>query len=380
MKNFPAFVLVASLVFVTSIAVSYRYFSWLNAPTPVAQTLVDTLQNTAQPVASSVPQSGLSGVLLPTSVPLPLPPVAKTLTNGTQVFQTFNNCGPASLSMALSYYVIKETQGTLGKALRPYQNPQGDNDDKSVTLIELAEKAKEYGFVVYRRPMGDIELLKQFIANDMPIITRTWLHPGEDIGHFRVIKGYDEAAKVLIQDDSLQGKNIRYSYNEFLDLWKAFQYEFLVLVPAEKQAVAEQILGERVDEQKAWTQALVLSDQQIQQSSSDMYARFNRSVALYYLQRYQESIQEYERVESQLPFRMLWYQLEPLLAYRNVGNDARVLSLTQQILDRANRAYSELYFLRGEIFQKQGRPELAAAEFAKADQYNNTPYWKSNLK
>src|SRR3989344_5350984 len=62
-----------------------------------------------------------------------LPPSesAKVLIGGTQVFQTYNNCGPAALSMALSYYGIKASQHELGDILRPYQQAQGNNDDKT---------------------------------------------------------------------------------------------------------------------------------------------------------------------------------------------------------------------------------------------------------
>src|SRR3989304_4636966 len=78
----------------------------------------------------------------PTPAPSPVfslakPPAVKIIPHKLQVFQTFNNCGPAALSMTLSYFGINESQQKLGNELRPYQNPQGDNDDKSVTLDEL---------------------------------------------------------------------------------------------------------------------------------------------------------------------------------------------------------------------------------------------------
>src|SRR3989344_1493909 len=186
-----------------------------------------------------------------TPISLSKPPVQKTLKNDYHIFQTFNNCGPASLSMTLSYFGIKVSQKVIGNELRPYQNPQGDNDDKSVTLNELAEKAKEYGLIPYHRPMGNPEIVKQFIANDIPVITRTWTKPAEDIGHYRVIKGYDETAGTFLQDDSLQNKNLIYTYADFNEIWKKFNYEYLVLVPVEKKEVAEQILGENADTKTA---------------------------------------------------------------------------------------------------------------------------------
>jgi tetratricopeptide (TPR) repeat protein len=307
-------------------------------------------------------------------------PTRKVLSGGTHMFQTFNNCGPASLSMALSYYDIQVTQQLLGQELRPYQQAQGDNDDKSVTLYELAEKAAEYNLTAYNRPAGDIELLQQFIAHDIPVITRTWLKPGEDIGHFRVVKGYDQATGQLIQDDSLQGKDLSYDNEEFLELWEAFNYEFLVLVPSEKKIVAETILGERLDPQSAWQQALEFSESKLQQQPENIYAQFNQSVALYYLGRYADSIAAYEQVATQLPSRMLWYQLEPILAYYKSEDFDSVLELSDQILNNQNRAYSELHYLKGLVFEKQGVEDRAAQSFADAKRYNSQNYWQANLE
>lgn len=306
-------------------------------------------------------------------------PTAKTIPGGTHAFQTFNNCGPAALSMALSHFGITETQQTLGISLRPYQNPQGNNDDKSVTLREVATKAEEFGLTSYLRPAGNIAIIEAFIAEDIPVIARTWLEPNEDIGHFRVVKGYDQANQILIQDDSLQGKDLAFSYDEFEELWSTFNYEFLVLVPAEKQAVSERILGGLANEQQAWQSALALAEEQLTDDPSDIYAAFNKSVALYYLGRYQESVEAYEEVENRLPSRMLWYQLEPVLAYYQLGDYARVNQIADRILANQNRAYSELYYLKGLIYQQQGQEAAATTAFNTAEQYNNSDYWKVNV-
>lgn len=175
------------------------------------------------------------------------PPEKKILADGTHVFQTFNNCGPAALSMALTYYGFSITQQQLGQELRPFQNPKGDNDDKSVTLEELAEKAEEYGLVPFHRPGGSVEIIKQFITYDIPVVARTLTKPTEDIGHYRVVKGYDTASGQLFQDDSLQGKNLTFTFTDFNVLWQRFNFEYVVLVPPEKENIALAILKEETD-------------------------------------------------------------------------------------------------------------------------------------
>jgi predicted double-glycine peptidase len=331
------------------------------------------------------PGSELAKIMLdvnPSPSPLlslaPLP-TQKTLASGSHAFQTFNNCGPASLSMALSYFEITATQQELGNALRPYQNLQGDNDDKSVTLAELAVKAQEYDLLTYHRPGGNLKIIQNFIAEDIPVITRTWTKPNEDIGHYRVVKGYDQSQNILIQDDSLQGKNLSYTIDEFNQLWQAFNYEFLVLVPPEKKAIAETILGDQLDEKTAWELALQQAQAQVSQTPTDIYAQFNLLTAHYHLGNYQATVTIFEQVQDRLPERMLWYQLEPLLAYYQLGQDDRVLSLTQEILANHNRAFSELHYLRGQIFRKRGQTIAANEAFKLAEQYNQHPYWQTNL-
>ena len=298
----------------------------------------------------------------------------KTIPQKLHVFQTFNNCGPAALSMALSYFDINVSQQELGKNLRPFQNPQGDNDDKSVTLAELAKKAREYNFLTYHRPAGDINTIKLFISYDMPVIVRTWLKENDDIGHYRLIRGFDDTLGQFIQDDSLQGADLKYSYGEFLNLWQGFNYEYLVLVPKEKQALAESILRESNDEKKAWEKALELAQKELQENPDDIFTKFNISVGYYYLGDYQKAVEIFELIEDKLPFRMLWYQIEPILAYQKLKKYDKVFTLTDKILGNHNRAFSELYQIRGEIYLEQGKPDLAKAEFEKARLYNETNF------
>jgi tetratricopeptide (TPR) repeat protein len=307
----------------------------------------------------------------PTPIPtLPPLPTANIIENDYQIFQTFNNCGPAALSMALSYYGINKSQLELGQELRPYQNPQGNNDDKSVTLDELAKEAEKFNLLAYVRPHGNVKLLKTFIAQGIPVIIETTLTESDDIGHFRVVKGYDDTIGVIIQDDSMQGHNIQFSQDVIDNMWKQYDYEYLVLVPKEKQQIAEAILGNDLNEKIAWQEAAAVNQQSLVINPNDVNSRFNFSVALYHLGSYQESVSEFEKIENKLPFRTLWYQIEPIEAYFALENYQRVFALTDEILNNGNRAFSELYIIRGKIYQKQGNMQAARAEFEKAVFYN----------
>ncbi len=304
------------------------------------------------------------------TIPVTKAPDEKILGNDYHVYQSFNNCGPASLSMMLSYFGVKESQEALGAALRPYQHPQGDNDDKSVTLDELARKGEEYGFIAFHRPNGNVRMIKQFIGAEIPVLTRTWLKEGEDIGHYRVVKGYDDTKGELIQDDSLQGKNLRYTYAQFNAIWDKFNFEYVVFVPKEKEYSVRQILGDEADETTSWANAAKRSRELLTQDPDNIYNRFNLSVALYHTGDYKGSASEFEKVETRLPKRTLWYQIEPIQAYAALNNVERVLSITESILSNQNRAFSELYIIRGDMYLKQGDKEAARGEYQKAVEYN----------
>lgn len=326
----------------------------------------------------SEPESVLDIIqeIIPTPSPTPfptLPPIPQSylIPQKLHVFQSFNNCGPATLSMALSYFEVDRSQQELGNILRPYQIPGGDNDDKSVTLSEVAKQATEYGLLSYLRPNGTSEKLKQFIANGIPVVTRTWLKPNEDIGHYRVVRGYDDTSGVFIQDDSLQGKNLSYAYSDFDEIWIPFNYEYLVIVPMDKKETVEKILGEEVEERIAWENARNRIELEIQKTPDNWHLTFALSRIKYYLKDYTGSVEEFNKVENLLSFRTLWYQIEPILAVYQAGDYERVMSLTERILNNHNRAFSELYIIRGDIYKSRGQIDLANQEYQKAIFYNS---------
>lgn len=308
----------------------------------------------------------------PTPTPLPRPEIPSSflMPKRAHMFQSFNNCGPAALSMALSHYGINKSQAELGQKLRPYQHPTGDNDDKSTTLEELAEESKSYNLTPFHRPNGDVEKIKQFVAAGFPVITRTLLKSDDDIGHYRVVRGYNDTTKQFTQDDSLQGADLKYSYDDFLELWKPYNYEYLVLVTKDKENLAKQILQDEYDVNVAWENSLTRLNEELEENPNDMYTQFNLATTYYHLGKYEETTEMFEKVESRLPMRTLWYQIEPILAYQKLKDYDRVFEITNKILSNNNRAFSELYLIRGEIYLTQGETAKATAEFKKAVTYN----------
>jgi predicted double-glycine peptidase len=289
-------------------------------------------------------------------------PVSKELEDGYFISQTFNNCGPSALSMDLSYYGVHVSQETLADDLRPTHNTTGKDDDKSTTPEEIVAEAGKYGFTAYYRPNGSIQLLKDFIANGIPVMTRTLFIPTEDFGHYRVIKGYDDRTDTIIDEDGFQGPEVKYSYANFMSLWQEYNYEYIVLVPPGKGALVQSIIGKDMNTNTAWENAKTVAE-----SQGDI---FNESVADYYLGNYADSVSEFEKAEPTLSQHTLWYQMEPIESYYEIGNYPKVFSLAQSILTNGDAIYPELYVLEGEAYEKEGDTAAANTAFATALQYN----------
>lgn len=343
MKRFVVFLIF--LVLVAGGVGAFWYFSREKAPLVVVSP--PEVEETSEGVfAVELNEVGESVLLPPTA----------------QVYQTWNNCGPATVSMILSFYGIKKSQAEIASDLRPYQNPKGDNDDKTIFPQEFADYVKQFGLESIYRVGGDVELLKKFLANGLPVVVKQWLHRGEDIGHFRIVRGFDESQKVFISDDSYDGPNRKISFSDFEKLWQPFNYGYILVYVPESQEIVEAILGEAIDPAVAYQRAVKKA-----QLESNY---FNLSVSFYHLGDYQKSVEAFAKVEGQLPRRMLWYQIEPILAYQELGKFDKVLALTEKILNGGNRAFSELYQIRGEVFLALGEKEKARLEFEKAVRYN----------
>jgi len=111
-------------------------------------------------------------------------------------------------------------------------------------------------------------------------------------------------------------------------------------------------------------------DKEVELDPESVYPIFNLATSYYHVAQYEDSIKYFEQVESRLPRRALWYQIEPILAYKELGNYDRVFQISNWLFENDNRAFSELYQIRGEIYLEKGDKEAARKEFELALKYN----------
>ncbi len=192
------------------------------SPIPTAMptaTSVVTEDPIAVPTATSMP-------VLPsatsTPLPTPIPPTAIALLPSarlygfTHIYQTWNNCGPATLTMGLTYYGWSQDQQIAANYLKP------DSEDKNVSPGQMVQFVNENTNVrALVRLGGDLDMIRRLVLEGFPVIVETGYMPeGYDwMGHYRLIVAYDDQAQQMYAYDSFLGhgdfQGLPTSYSHF---------------------------------------------------------------------------------------------------------------------------------------------------------------------
>jgi tetratricopeptide (TPR) repeat protein len=319
-------------------------------PDPTLQAMVRTTLSALTPTATltSTPGPTQPPTVTPTPTVVPTPlPASVQLRGVRHEYQKWNNCGPATLSMALSFWGWQGDQRDTAAYLKP--NPR----DKNVMPYEMAgyvEDETDLNAIV--RVGGDLDLIKRFVAAGIPVVVEKGFEgAGFDgwMGHYEVITGYDDARQRFTAQDSYIMPDLPVAYADLLAYWRAFNYLYLVVYPADRQTEVMSLLGPEADE-AANNQAAAqrASDEVFASSGRDQFfAWFNRGTNLVRLQDYAGAAQAFDEayaLDAQLavtdpehrPWRMLWYQTGPYFAYFFAGRYGDVINLATQTLVNAS--------------------------------------------
>lgn len=286
--------------------------------------------------------------------------------------QGWNNCGPTNITMALSHFGWQEDQNYAAQFLKP------ETEDKNVSPGELVNFVNTHtGVRAITRIGGDIELLKNLIAANFPVIIETTFTPeGSDwIGHYQTIVGYDDnAGSFYVYDSWLgigDGNGIAEPYEQLDRDWQAFNRTFVVLYEQSREGVLVGLLGDLADVNLAAERALTVGQQEASQDPTNPFAWFNIGTALTRLGRYEQAASAYdEATRRMLPFRMLWYQFGPFEAYFNVGRYDDVMGLVQNNLTNGAQYVEETYYWQGRVYEARGQNNEAIAAYTRALNHN----------
>lgn len=316
------------------------------------------------------PTPTLAPTVAPTSsptTPSPEPLAAQVALQGVQhAYQTWNNCGPVTVAMNLSYFGHYRNQKETATFLKP------DADDKNVSLEQMVTYAQNQGFEGIIRIGGTAEVLQRLLSNGFPVIVEDWMEPEDrgGIGHYRLFTGYDTAAGHFIAQDSYYGPNRPMAMGEFDASWRVFNRRYAVIFRPEEMRDVEALLGTMADDEAMLAHTLTVARDEAEANPGDVFAWFNLGTAYTWLGEPELAAAAFDEARRiGLPFRMLWYQMEPFEAYLGVGRYEEVVQLAEATLQTTGN-HEEAHYYQGLAYQAMGSEEAAGRAFRKALDYN----------
>ena len=322
-------------------------------PTSVPSPTSDVLQSVPSPNLAS------AAIPLPESVMLPSPDWEK---------QDWNNCGPATLAIALRFFGWEGDQFEISDLVKPDRGDKNVNIEEMIYFVRTRAGWLEADF----RVGGTIETLKRFLAKGYPVVVEKGyviVSDGPDngwAGHYMLLTGYDDSRKVFVGQDSFIGPDREITYTDLEEAWKSFNHVFMYVYPVADPAPLESILGPDFDVDVNRERALERVQREIELDPEDEFSWFNLGSNLLYFERYIEAADAYDTaLILGLPWRFTRYQFGPYIAYFHSGRTEDVIALSEATLQRTAKA-EEARLWRGWAYYRLGDVGAAIEEFRTA--------------
>jgi hypothetical protein len=340
------------------------------------------IATTAAPTETPEPSPTVEATLEPTSTPTTQAPVSiateeapvsrsfeyepsKLLTGITYRKQGWNECGPANVTMALSYFGWQNDVKYASDILK------WGREDKNVNPSEMVAFVNEQSQLrALTRVGGDIELIKALVSAGFPVILETsYVFEAYDwLGHYRTIVGYDSNMGVFTINDSFLGEGIQERFSSVDQQWQHFNRRFIVVYQPQDEARVAAILGDLADPVKAAEHAFKVAQEEVRQDSTNAYAWFNMGSSLVMMGDYERAAVAYtEALRSpKLPFRVMWYQFGAFEAFYEVGRYEDIVSYVQANITSSRGYIEEIHYWHGKALAAMGDEAGAERAFRQA--------------
>lgn len=337
---------------------------------------------------NSQPESEVESTLIPKSLPqaspTPVPiPITSRLESFNHQFQTWNNCGPATLAMGLSYFDVLVSQEATASFLKPNPEDRNVSPEELVAYVDQETKLKALS-----RTNGDLHLLRLLIAAGFPVIVELGINPPGEYrwmgwyGHYLLAVAYDDTNKEFWMYDSWfgtseipgenaddQGRQVR--YQDLDSGWREFNRNYIVLYQPDQEAMLTEIIGQNMDDNVMWSEALRKVEEELQESPENAFLWFNLGTVHNALGNYEKAALAFDQARAiGLPWRMLWYQFGPYESYYQIGRFEDVILLADVTL-KDRPYFEESYYYRGLAHAALGDMKKAQADLEKAVNFNS---------
>lgn len=340
--------------------------------------IVHTSTPPVLPTATQMPPTATinssTPTMIPTATPTPLPEIV-TLAFDAYEKQDMNNCGPATLSMYLQYY------GWDGDQFDVFDWTKTERADRNVNIQELDHFVRMNAgwLVTLHRVGGTLDLLKEFIAAEIPVVTENSFYFEEEYyanddrwaGHYQFLTGYDDTTQTFTIQDSIKGGNRTVPYDEFLKKWQSFNYLFMLVYHPNDEALVTEILGDYNSENRSREIASAIALQEIEANPEDVFAWFNLATNQSYFEDYATAADSYDQARAiGWPQRMLRYQFGPFVTYYRAGRTDDVIELLDYAL-RITPNSEEAWLWKGWVEYRLGNAQARNDAFLEAYKFNH---------
>jgi hypothetical protein len=317
---------------------------------------------TPEPTATPLPTEGPTATPTapPTQTPVPTPLPGKiTLTGFKHEYQKFNNCGPATLSMNLTFWGWQGDQLVTRQFLRPGFEEIDDKNTGPAEMVAYVNAQTQLRALT--RVNGTLPLLKQFLAVGLPVIIERGLQlQGERWeGHYVLLTGYDDARQKFVAQDALIMPDLPIPYAELEEAWwRDFNYQYVVVYPPEREAEVFALLGPDANEFANYQRAAERAAKEIAELTgrNQFFAYYNLGSSLVGLQDYAGAAQAFDKAfalyptlpEDERPYRAWWYLHAPYEAYYHTERYRDVINLADTALATASEpGLEEVLYWKG---------------------------------
>jgi hypothetical protein len=284
------------------------------------------------------------------------------------VWQKWNNCGPSAVLMALSAFGIVRDQLGVAADLKP------DREDTNVTPDELAAYARRQGVETHVGYAGNRDIARALLRVGVPVIVEQWIdvRGRGEMGHYRVLIGYDDRESAFIVQDSYYGANRHYAYDEFEQMWRPFGGVYIVLYVPQQAAGVQAAIGGDWDEGTMWRRSLAEHEAWVTTDPGSAWAWLTLGEVRSRLGDHAGAVVAIDRaIAIGLPWRTFWYQFGYYRSLIALGlYDRAIAQADATIATMKGENLEESHYWRGVALYHLGRLDDARASFERALAFN----------
>ncbi|MCA9894606.1 MAG: C39 family peptidase [Anaerolineae bacterium] len=288
--------------------------------------------------------------------------------------QKWNNCGPATITNALSYFGYADNQDRAASFLKP--NGEDKNVSPNQMVYFVNNQVPEIPVFALERVGGTLDTIKLLLFNNFPVIIEAGYDPEPDrlgwMGHYLLVSGYDDLQRVIYTYDSYIGPDTTYDYDYIQEFWQHFNYTYIVVYESGREPELLNLLGSDADIRQNTISALEKAREEAVADQTNKWAWFNMGTNFTNLGMYEEGAAAYDHAFNLgMPFRTLWYQFGPFEAYYHIGAYDKVITYAQANLnDGGGHFVEETFYYGGLAREALGETDRALNNYLEAARFN----------